>query len=269
MASPAPGLPPSLRRCLAASLSGDGVTLRRCQWLPRAQPVAHARARARITRGASWPQVGQVVRAAESDRDGMVDGRRVGAAAVAGVAVPVERGLAQPTPPWRPGPVMAHGASVPVESLTCDDTRPPPRPCKHFSLGFAGGTCAYDGLMVSVSLSTRVAPELRQQLLAEARARRVALSTLARDLLAAGVDGSTPGGGDDAVQNEVRCIFAHLPPEAGLRREICLSLARTVESGGSAGIAAGRELLIEVSTVQRLYEPEDDWDEDLDGDDDG
>jgi len=120
--------------------------------------------------------------------------------------------------------------------------------------------------MVSVSLSTRVAPDLRDRLVAEARARRVALSTLARDLLAAGVDGPAAGGGDDAVQNEVRCIFAHLPPEAGLRREICLSLARTVEQGGTAGVTAGRELLIEVNTAQRLYEPEDDWDEDLDGD---
>jgi hypothetical protein len=123
--------------------------------------------------------------------------------------------------------------------------------------------------MVSVSLSTRVAPDLRDRLVAEASARRLPLSTLARDLLVAGLNGGASPAGDDAVQNEVRCIFAHLPPEAGLRREICLSLARTVESGGSAGIAAGRELLIEVSTVQRLYEPEDDWDEDLDGDDDG
>jgi hypothetical protein len=128
--------------------------------------------------------------------------------------------------------------------------------------------CAYDGLMVSVSLSTRVAPDLRDRLVAEARARRVALSTLARDLLAAGVDGPAAGGGDDAVQNEVRCIFAHLPPEAGLRREICLSLARTVEQGGSASIAAGKALLDEVRVTQRLFEPEDDWDEDLDEDED-
>ena len=121
-------------------------------------------------------------------------------------------------------------------------------------------------MATSVSLSTRVSPELRQQLLAEARARRVALGTLARDLLAAGLAGEAATSPDDTVQNEVRCIFAHLPPEAGLRREICLSLARTVEQGGTAGVTAGRELLIEVNTAQRLYEPEDDWDEDLDGD---
>jgi hypothetical protein len=121
-------------------------------------------------------------------------------------------------------------------------------------------------MATSVSLSTRVSPELRQQLVAEARARRVPLGTLARDLLAAGLDTSSPGGGDDAVQNEVRCIFAHLPPEAGLRREICLSLARTVEQGGSASIAAGKALLDEVRVTQRLFEPEDDWDADLDED---
>jgi hypothetical protein len=106
-------------------------------------------------------------------------------------------------------------------------------------------------MATSVSLSTRVSPDLRQQLLAEARARRVALGTLARDLLEAGVEGAPPAS-DDAVQNEVRCIFAHLPPEAGLRREICLSLARTVEAGGTAGISAARALLDEVRVTQRL-----------------
>ena len=55
-----------------------------------------------------------------------------------------------------------------------------------------------------------------------------------------------------------------MPPEAGLRREICLSLARTVEQGGSASIAAGKALLDEVRVTQRLFEPEDDWDADED-----
>jgi hypothetical protein len=123
--------------------------------------------------------------------------------------------------------------------------------------------------MVSVSLSTRVAPDVRERLVAEAAARGVDLSALTRELVLAGLAGGGPARGDGAVVLEVECVFAHLPPEAGLRREICLSLARTVEGGGSAGIAAGRELLIEVSTAQRLFEPEDDWDEDLDGDGDG
>jgi hypothetical protein len=120
-------------------------------------------------------------------------------------------------------------------------------------------------MATSVSLSTRVSPDLRQQLLAGARARRVALSTLARDLLAAAVEGPAPTGGDDAVQNEVRCLFTGLPMEAGIYREVCLALARTVEAGGTAGVTAGKELLQLTDMVQRRYGPEDDWDEDLDG----
>jgi hypothetical protein len=112
-----------------------------------------------------------------------------------------------------------------------------------------------------VSLSTRVSPELRGRLVSEARGRGVPLSELARDLLAAGLDGGAPNGKDGAVVNEVRCVFHGLPMEAGLRREVALSLARTVEAGGSAGIAAGKELLDMIDVVARLYEPED-WDDD-------
>ena len=114
-----------------------------------------------------------------------------------------------------------------------------------------------------MSLSTRVSPELRGRLVSEARGRGVPLSTLARDLLAAGLDGGALDGGDGTVVNEVRCVFHGLPMEAGLRREVALSLARTVESGGSAGIAAGKELLDMIDVVVRLYEPE--WDEEGDG----
>ena len=41
------------------------------------------------------------------------------------------------------------------------------------------------GMAPSVSLSTRVSPGLRERLLAEARARRMSIGTLARELLAA------------------------------------------------------------------------------------
>jgi hypothetical protein len=122
----------------------------------------------------------------------------------------------------------------------------------------------------TVSLSTRVSPQVRDRLAAEAAERGVPLATYTRGLLSVpspGLDASAAGDGE--VVNEVRCVFAHLPMEAGLRREICLSLARTVEQGGGAGIAAGRELLIEIGTSQRLFEPED-WDEDEDlGEDEG
>jgi len=105
-----------------------------------------------------------------------------------------------------------------------------------------------------------VSPELRQQLVAEARARRVPLATLARDLLAAGVDGGAVPSGDGGVLNEVECLFHGLPPEAGLHREICRSLALTVENGGGQ-VAAAKELLDLAGWVVRRFEPEDDDDD--------
>ena len=59
-------------------------------------------------------------------------------------------------------------------------------------------------------------------------------------------------------------MFAHLPDEASLEKEICLALARTVELGGTPGIAAGKELLSEIRYAQLRYAPE--WDEDEDDD---
>lgn len=68
------------------------------------------------------------------------------------------------------------------------------------------------------------------------------------------------------MQNEVRCLFTGMPPEAGLAREVCLALARTVEAGGtagiSAGISAGKALLEETDRALRLYACEPDEDED-------
>ena len=117
----------------------------------------------------------------------------------------------------------------------------------------------------TVSLSTRVSPQVRDRLAAAAAERGVPLATYTRGLLSVPSPGlDAPAAGDGEVVNEVRCVFAHLPMEAGLRREICLSLARTVEAGGSAGIAAGKALLDEVRVTQRLFEPEDDWDADED-----
>jgi hypothetical protein len=112
-------------------------------------------------------------------------------------------------------------------------------------------------MTTSVSLSTRVSPELRERLLAVARARKVPLSTLARDLLAAGANGKEPSG-DGGLVNEVECVFTHLPMDAGVYREVCLALARTAEGGGSAGVTAGRELLETVAVAQRLFVPEED-----------
>lgn len=111
--------------------------------------------------------------------------------------------------------------------------------------------------MQTVSLSTRVTPQVRERLAAEAAARGVPLATYTRQLLS---DPPRPSGeaADHPVQNEVECIFAHLPPETGLEREVCRALARTVESGGTAGISAGKALLEETDRLLRLYQPEDD-----------
>jgi hypothetical protein len=111
-------------------------------------------------------------------------------------------------------------------------------------------------MATSVSLSTRVSPELRQQLVAEARARRTSLADLARDLLTAGVNGGAVPSGDGGVLNEVDCLFHGLPPEAGLHREIMRSLALTVEAGAGGQVAAARELLELAAWVQRRFEPE-------------
>jgi hypothetical protein len=114
-------------------------------------------------------------------------------------------------------------------------------------------------MAVSVSLSTRVSPELRQRLVSEARRRGLPLATLARDLLAAGLDGEAFNAPHDGpLVNEVECVFTGLPPDAGVRREVCIALARTAEAGGAAGVTAGKELVGMIDYVQRLYAPEDD-----------
>jgi hypothetical protein len=113
-------------------------------------------------------------------------------------------------------------------------------------------------MAVTVSLSTRVPPQVRDRLAAEASARGVPLATYTRTLLSGATHLAEQV--DDAVQNEVRCLFTGLPMEAGIYREVCLALARTVEAGGTAGVSAGKELLQLTDMVRRLYEPED-WDE--------
>jgi hypothetical protein len=118
-------------------------------------------------------------------------------------------------------------------------------------------------MAVTVSLSTRLPPDVRERLVAAAAAGGVPPGTLARDLITAGLDGAAPGraGAGDVVR-EVECVFAHFGPEAGLRKEICLALARTVEQGGTAGIAAGKELVIDMSIAERMFEDEDEPEDD-------
>src|SRR5215472_10886906 len=114
--------------------------------------------------------------------------------------------------------------------------------------------CAYTLAMApTVSLSTRVTPQVRDRLAAEARAQGVPLATYTRLLL---TDASPrAAAADGPVCNEVECAFAHLPSQASLEKEVCLALARTVEQGGTAGIAAGKELLSQVRWAETFYRP--------------
>jgi hypothetical protein len=113
----------------------------------------------------------------------------------------------------------------------------------------------------TVSLSTRVSPQVRDRLAAAAAERGVPLATYTRGLLSVppGLDASAAGDGE--VVNEVDCLFHDLPPEAGIHRAVCRALARTVQGGGAAGVSAGKELLDLAGFVRRRFEPED-WDED-------
>jgi hypothetical protein len=63
------------------------------------------------------------------------------------------------------------------------------------------------------------------------------------------------------VINEIDCVFHELPPAAGLHREVCRALARTVESGGTGQVAAAKELLDLADWAVRRFEPEPEDDE--------
>jgi hypothetical protein len=116
----------------------------------------------------------------------------------------------------------------------------------------------------TVSLSTRVTPQVRDRLTAEAAARGVPLATYTRGLLSAPAAGQdAPAEGVGEVVLEVDCLFYGLGPEAGIHRAVCRALARTVQGGGAAGVSAGKELLDLTDWVRRRFEPED---EDLDED---
>jgi hypothetical protein len=111
-------------------------------------------------------------------------------------------------------------------------------------------------MSVTVSLSTRVSPEVREHLAAEAAERGLPLATYTKNLLseAGGKDPGPLGVGE--VVNEVDCLFTDLPMAAGIHRAVCRALARTVQNGGTAGVAAGKELIDLTEWVRRRYEPE-------------
>lgn len=110
----------------------------------------------------------------------------------------------------------------------------------------------------TVSLSTRVAPEVRDRLATAAAEHGVPLATYTRTLL---TSAEVPATEDGAAVAEVERLFSQYGPEAGVRREVALALARTVEAGGTAGIAAGKELLMQVLVAGNLFEPDEDEDD--------
>jgi hypothetical protein len=135
----------------------------------------------------------------------------------------------------------------------------------YFSRDAGVVACAYNWFMSqTVSLSTRVSPQVRDRLTAEAAERGVPLATYTRGLLSVpspGRDAAPTGDGE--IELEVNCLFYALPPEAGIHRAVCRALARTVQAGGAAGVSAGKELLDLTDWVRRRFEPEDlDEDED-------
>ena len=118
--------------------------------------------------------------------------------------------------------------------------------------------CAYTWAMSqTVSLSTRVPPEVRDRLAAAAEARGVALATYTRTLLTSAEMAARE---DGAVVAEVERVFRHFGPDAGVRREAALALARIVEAGGSPAIAASKEMLYQVYVAETLFEPDEDED---------
>jgi hypothetical protein len=111
-------------------------------------------------------------------------------------------------------------------------------------------------MSVTVSLSTRVSPLVRDRLAAEAADRGLPLATHTKNLLSDAGSKDPDSTRDGEVVNEVDCLFTHLPVEAGIHRAVCRALARTVQNGGTAGVAAGKELIDLTEWVRRRYEPE-------------
>ncbi|WP_159941836.1 MULTISPECIES: hypothetical protein [unclassified Nocardiopsis] len=112
-------------------------------------------------------------------------------------------------------------------------------------------------MSASVSLSVRVAPDLRERLedLALSQGKRPA--TLAAELLATAIDDPSPEAEDgplvDAVTDLFKGMDGHGVP---LRREAALALARVVDQGGSPAVLAVRTLLDIVAELFDAEEPE-------------
>ena len=121
----------------------------------------------------------------------------------------------------------------------------------------------------SVSLSTRVSPQVRDRLAAEAAARGLALGTYTRSLLEGAGPQAAPGGngdGDGEVVRQVDELYGQFGPDAAVERAIAVAVARVVEAGGSPAVTAAKELAVMCRMAETRFGTWDDEDEDEDED---
>lgn len=117
-------------------------------------------------------------------------------------------------------------------------------------------------MATTVTLSLRVAPELREQLQREAAEHRTSMSAIAVGLIRAGLEGGAPTA-DGPLVEAVTVLFADVTGEGtDVEREMALQLARTAQSGGTAGVSAVRELR-SLAAGLLAEEDVDDWAADL------
>ncbi|MEU2625740.1 hypothetical protein [Kitasatospora sp. NPDC007106] len=114
-------------------------------------------------------------------------------------------------------------------------------------------------MAATMTISLRVPPELRDQLQRAAAEHRTTMSTLAVAAIRAHLDGAVPAkDGPLVTAVSLACTEAGMPE---VERQMALNLARTAQAGGTAGVAAVREL--RAVMAQLLHDDDDDWMDDL------
>lgn len=120
----------------------------------------------------------------------------------------------------------------------------------------------------TVSLSTRVSPQVRDRLAAEAAERGVALATYTRSLLESARAEAVAPDGDGEVVLEVGRLYGQWGPEAAIERAIAVAVARVVEAGGSPAVTAAKELGVMCRMAESRFGTWGDEDDDEDQADD-
>jgi hypothetical protein len=112
----------------------------------------------------------------------------------------------------------------------------------------------------TVSLSTRISPQIRDRLAGEAAARGVPLGTYTRSLLEDAQPRAAPDDGD--VVRGVDRLYGQFGPDAAIERAIAMAVARVVEAGGSPAVTAAKELVVMCRMAENRFGSWDDEDED-------